>query len=391
MNAVAQPQTIATSRWRWLVPPTIGASVLAGVLVLVTSYAWLDSAHAAQERVVYFFVNLIVVLALQTFSGNSGMMSFGHMAFVGVGAYVAGILTLDPSLKQTEVTGLPGFIENSKTSFLPAMGAAIGVAVVIALVTGLILFRLGQASAIIGVFSLLLISNTIFGGWTGVTGGGGGIYGMPRDTTVGLSLVVAIVCVFVARYFRDSSFGMKLRASREERAAAEAVGVRVFALRLTAWVLSAAMASAAGSLLAMRTTAIDPTAFYLSPTFLVVAMIVIGGTTTVGGAVAGAVLVTVVREVSLQLESHSLHLGPIHFSRLTGLSQILVVLMILVTMYFRREGLGGRLEIDEYISRRILDRRREPEAGAEVPDNGGRLSLRNLRLNIPSLRRAQRR
>jgi branched-chain amino acid transport system ATP-binding protein/branched-chain amino acid transport system permease protein len=358
-RSVRQHARDATSRLRWIVAPTIGASALAAVLVAVAAYAWLDDSRAAQERVVYFFVNLIIVLALQTFSGNSGMMSFGHMAFVGVGAYVASILTVDPTLKQQELQGLPSFLASSQLSLLPAAAVAAGAAAILAVLYGLLLFRLSEASAIIGIFSLLLIANAIFGGWTSVTGGGGGIYGMPRDTTVEVTLVVAVICLFVARYFRDSGMGIKLRASREEPAAAAAVGVKIFNLRLVAWVVSAAMAGLAGALLALRLTAIDPSAFYLSPTFLVVAMVVIGGMTTVGGAVAGTLIVTLVRELSLQVESNSISLGPIHFSRLTGLSQILLVLMILMTMYFRREGLAGRLEIDEFIQRRLIRRRRE--------------------------------
>jgi branched-chain amino acid transport system permease protein len=357
----------AASQFRWIVAPTIGASALAAVLVAVAAYAWLDDSRAAQERVVYFFVNLIIVLALQTFSGNSGMMSFGHMAFVGVGAYVASILTVDPTLKQQELTGLPGFLASSQLSLLPAAAVAAGAAAVLAVLYGVLLFRLSEASAIIGIFSLLLIANAIFGGWSSVTGGGGGIYGMPRDTTVEVSLVSAVICLFIARYFRDSGPGIKLRASREEHDAAAAVGVKIFQLRLVAWVLSAAMAGLAGALLALRLTAIDPTAFYLSPTFLVVAMVVIGGMTTVGGAVAGTLIVTFVREFSLQIENNSISLGPIHFSRLTGLSQILLVLMILLTMYFRREGLAGRLEIDEFVQRRVI-RRRGESADVGAPD-----------------------
>ncbi len=367
IRAARQQAAVMKSHWRWVVAPTVGASALTVVLVLVTAYAWLDNTRAAQERVVYFFVNLIIVLALQTFSGNSGLMSFGHMAFVGVGAYVASIVTVDPALKQQELHGLPSFIASSQLSLIPAALLAAGAAALLAILYGILLFRLSEASAIIGIFSLLLIANAIFGGWTSVTGGGGGIYGMPRDTTVTVSLVSAIICLFVARYFRDSGMGIKLRASREERDAAAAVGVKIFDLRLVAWVLSAAMAGLAGALLALRLTAIDPTAFYLSPTFLVVAMVVIGGMTTVGGAVAGTLLVTVVREVSHQIENNSVSLGPIHFSRLTGLSQILLVLMILVTVYFRREGLAGRLEIDEFVQRLLL-RRRAGDADASAPD-----------------------
>jgi branched-chain amino acid transport system permease protein len=142
-----------------------------------------------------------------------------------------------------------------------------------------------------------------------------------------------------------------LRASREDEAAATAAGINIRRLRLVSWVASAALAAMAGSLLAHRITAIDPTAFYLEPTFIVVAMLVIGGLTTVSGAVMGAIIVTAVREFTRPLEQKHLALGPFHLSSLTGLSELILVAMILSTMYFRKEGLVGRREIDEYVVR----------------------------------------
>jgi branched-chain amino acid transport system permease protein len=325
----------------------------------VGAYGFAGS-RSTQEIVVYFFINLIVAVSLQTFSGNSGLLSFGHMAFVAIGAYTASILTLDPVLKQQEIPGLPSFMETAHLPFITATLIAMLAASCVAVVAGIVLFRLPESGAIIGIFALLLISNAVSGGWTGVTGGGAGIYGMAPFTTVGSALVAASLVVLAARLFRDSSWGIQLRASREDEPAAIAAGIDVRRLRLSSWVLSAAMAGAAGSLLAHRVTAISPVAFFLAPTFIVIAMLVIGGLTTVTGAVVGAMVVTAVREFTRPLEQQPVHIGPLHLASLTGLGEIVLVAMILLSMYFRKEGLSGRLEVDAYFRRRETGQSKSP-------------------------------
>ena len=121
-------------------------------------------------------------------------------------------------------------------------------------------------------------------------------------------------------------------------------------LRAVAWVLSAMVSAVAGVLFAHQLTAFSPTSFTLQPTFTVVVMLVVGGMLTVSGAVIGAGLVTLVRQGVLPYESSSLDLGPIHLNRLTGLSDLVLVVMILLALYLRQEGLMGRKELDEHLA-----------------------------------------
>ena len=78
-------------------------------------------------------------------------------------------------------------------------------------------------------------------------------------------------------------------------------------------------------------------------------MLIVGGMNTVSGAVAGAALVTLVQETVSQQEDRSVHLGVLTINRLTGLTQLVLVALILLVMYVRREGLLGRRELDELI------------------------------------------
>jgi branched-chain amino acid transport system permease protein len=269
---------------------------------------------------------------------------------VAIGAYVSSILTLNP-LGKSALTGLPSGLQSVQLDLLPAALIAMGVAGAVALVVGLPILRLNGPSAVIAIFALLLIVNVVLNGWTGVTQGAGGLYAVPRDTTIGVALAFGVVAVVLARLLRDSSLGLQLRATREDALSAASVGVRVLRARMVAWVVSAMVCAAGGVLFAHLLTAFTPSAFYFSQTFLIIVMLVVGGMNTVGGAVLGAILVTLVQEGLRPLENGGLSAGPIQIERLTGLTQVAYVLMILAVMYYRKDGLLGQDELDVRIAR----------------------------------------
>jgi branched-chain amino acid transport system permease protein len=334
---------------RWLAESLAGAALLSALLALVALWGWQWAGASTDVKIEHFFINVILVVALQVFSGNSGILSFGQMAFVGVGAYAASIVTVDPALKPTLLTGLPHFLQTSHVSFLSAMLIAAAVASLFALATGFVVLRLDGASAVIAILSLLLISDVVFGAWIGVTHGAGGLYAIPPEANLQRVLLFAIGAVFVARVFKDSRTGLLLQGSREDAFSAASVGVPVRAFRLRAWVLSGALSGVAGALLAFWLGSISPTNFFLAPTFAVIVMFIVGGMGTVTGAVAGAALVTLVQEVVSQQEDRSVHAGPLTLHRLTGLTQLVLVALILGVMIVRREGLFGRRELDQLL------------------------------------------
>jgi branched-chain amino acid transport system permease protein len=347
-------------RQYWAVESAAGSALVAACLALVFLYGELwaggTTRHTilfSKDTIVFFFIDVVLVVGLQTFSGNSGILSFGHVAFIGTAAYAASLLTLDPALKPYVSPGLPHFIETHSLGFLPATLIAVALVGVLALATGLVVLRLDGASAVMAILSLLLIAFVVFSAWTSVTRGAGGLYGMPQATTIGWAFGGAVLAVFVARVFKDSRAGLELQGSREDAFSAAAVGVHVRATRMRAWVLSAMICGAGGALFAHRLGAITPSTFYLQETFTIVVMLVIGGMTTVSGAVAGVAVVTFVREALTPYESKSLDLGVVHFNRLTNLTNLALVALILAVLYFRREGLVGRNELDEWLRRLV--------------------------------------
>jgi branched-chain amino acid transport system permease protein len=172
---------------------------------------------------------------------------------------------------------------------------------------------------------------------------------------------VACVSVVVARLFRDSDLGLQLRASSEDRLAALAMGVHIGRLRHISWVLSALIVGAAGVLHATYLGAIGPNSFYFSQTFLVMAMIILGGMRSVSGTIFGVLAISIGNEVARTLESGPTVLG-VDLPEMFGLTGFFLGAVIVATMIWRRDGILGDTEFDAML------RRRRPSA---APVQGG--------------------
>jgi branched-chain amino acid transport system permease protein len=333
--------------------------VLFGVpLLAVTIVANAFFAPADQRVVVNFLIALVLVLAIQTFSGNSGIVSFGHVAFRGVGAYAAALVTIPPAVKKGSLPDLPGVVADAELAFIPAVAIAAAVTAVVALVVGLALTRMEENAMAMATIGLLVIAFVIFESWDAITRGAQGVFGVPTQTTMWWALAFAVATIGIARLFRESRSGLTLRASREDALAAGALGVDVVRMRLGAWVLSGALMGAGGALWAQYNLAFGPRQFFFTQTFAVLAMIVVGGIASVSGAVIGASVVTVANEALRRVEDGGADIGPIHLPDVQGMTPIGLALLILIVLRFRRDGLVGLFELDDVLTR---PRSRPPE------------------------------
>lgn len=170
------------------------------------------------------------------------------------------------------------------------------------------------------------------------TRGSQALIGVPRTVDIPLALLFVAIALMVCRIFRDSLPGLELRAAREDEPAARAVGVDVHRRRLLAWTLSACIAAVAGVLLAHELGVYSPREFYFQITFAVLVMLIVGGMTSVSGAVAGAVVVTILIEVLRSVEEA---INTVWFDEPTvfGLTDIGLSLAILGVLFWRRNGL----------------------------------------------------
>lgn len=297
---------------------------------------------APQLLVTTALVLLTGVMALQIFSGNSGILSFGHVGFVGIAAYTTGILAMPSAVKRTSLPLLPGGLQDIQLPIWQAMIGGVLAATIIGVISGLVVARLGDAASI-ATLAVLIILHGVMVGAEPFTRGSQTFYGVPRYTSIVVAGIIAILAVIVARVFRDSRLGIHLRASRDDALAASSSGVRVQYARLIAWVISSAVAGAMGAAYAGLLGAFSPKDFYFTLTLTLLTMLIVGGSGSVAGGIVGTIVVTLVVEVLRRVGDAN---------EFFGLTNAGLAIIILLTLYFRPQGILGFREPEEMLAYR---------------------------------------
>ena len=310
----------------------------------VTLVAWALGPESLDRVVVGMVINLIVVVGLYAFVGLSGVFSFGHAAFMAVGAYAGAILVIPPETKEFVLPDLPGFLAGAHLDPLPATLAAGGARGRARARARDPSSRLSGLTAGLATFAVLVIVNVVARNWQQVTHGTAGVGGIPTTTTVWVALAWALAAMAAVWALQRSALGLRLRASREQEPAARSIGIGVARERAAAFVVSAFFAGVAGALLGMFIGSFNPDAFFLNITFLMVVMLVIGGVTSLAGAVVGTIVISTAAELLRRLES-GVDLGLVEIPARPGLREVGLALGMLLVLVLRPEGLTGGREI----------------------------------------------
>lgn len=326
------------TQWRW-------TEVLGPLLLLVAStYACALASPGMRFMVEGALALLVMVLALQVFIGNSGVLSFAHGCFALLGGFTTGILTMPSLIKLNTLDGLAPFLQTAHTGMVVGIVLGILVAAVAAAVLGAFLMRLQGLAAGIATFAVLMVSDNIFFNSRLVGPGPQVMPQVPRFPTLEVSLVLAAVAVVVAYGVGVSRAGRLLRASREDFLAAQALGVSVWRLRVMFFVISGAMAGLAGAMYAHHSAAISARDYYLQFAFLTLGMLIIGGAGSVWGAVAGCAVVTGLSRVLLELEQ-GWQVGSLVFTIPDGASGLVIAAAFVVVLLWRSKGLTRGREL----------------------------------------------
>ena len=270
---------------------------------------------------VRFMLQLFMWIALaqswNLISGLTGYVSFGHIAFFGMGAYTAGILIVK--------LGWPWL--------WASLAGGVG-AVVLALVIGWPCLRLKGpyfAIAMLGLNEVLRVAVSYF---EGLTGGGSGLSlpalyaSVPIYYAMGL---VALAVTGLAYVIVTSRFGLRLMTIREDEVAAEAMGIDTFRYKLYAFLLSAVGPGIVGGLAARDQSYIEPiSVFPLIMTITMIVMVLFGGKGTIWGPVLGAVLLFTLQEMI--------------WARFIYLHQLLFGAIIITVVLLMPRGLLGVLQ-----------------------------------------------
>jgi branched-chain amino acid transport system permease protein len=304
----------------------------------------IGSTYVSSSNEIYFLnalVSVAIVVAIYVFIGNSGVLSFGQMSFVAVGAFLAGIMTIPLESKTGVLPELFPILRDHTVGNLASLLLAAAAGGLFALVVGLPLMRLSGLAAGIATFAVLEVTHNILREWTKIGPGATTLSLVPETTDAVQATVGALVVVAAAFVYQRSRLGRRLRASREDPAAARGVGVNVHRERLWAFVVSGALAGLAGAMLVHLLGSITTEQVYLELTFLTLAMLVIGGLTSLWGAVVGALVVSALDSFLIEAEQGvdvGISLDLPQGTRLIILGAIMALMLI-----FRPSGLtGGR-------------------------------------------------
>lgn len=271
---------------------------------------------------------LIVSLNLQI--GYTGLLSIAQAAFWGIGAYAYAILS-----------------KNYGIDFITSTVIAMVISGIAGALVALPSLRLRGIYFLIATLGFQLSAYGVMQNWIDVTRGPMGFYGIPKPVIFGttvsastslflLSALIAIVAIVLAYRLGRSPFGRALKAIREDELAAAAVGKSIRNFKVLVFIFSALLASAAGSLFSAYISAIDPFAFHVRNSLLMIAIVIIGGAGNIKGSIAGTILFLGVPELLRFIDIPSVYAGQIR-------ELIFGALLVLVIM-FRPRGLMGEYE-----------------------------------------------
>ena len=217
------------------------------LLVLVCVIVHVAGNQLIEGSLTEALVYMVMVVGLSVFVSNSEIISFGHVSFALVGAYASAWQTCCPGLRGVFMPGLPQILLETNVPVIPAALTAALLATALAAVAGIAITRLNAVAASIALLSLLFVVKTIYENWTSVTAGQGSLAGLPLYVGLWTALAWAAGAIVVAQLYMNSAHGLRLRAIREEYAAARAAGIVVWRERMIGLVISAFVFAIGGS------------------------------------------------------------------------------------------------------------------------------------------------
>jgi len=289
--------------------PRAGGIALAGVGLVLWALPLFGDAYTIKVAIEVLSFAL-AAFSLNFLIGVGGIVSFGHAAYFGLGAYAAGLMVTRLGL-----------------SMVPALVAAPVVAGLGAALFGFFVVRLSGIYLAMLTLAFAQIVFAVAFQWVELTGGDNGVVGVwPSPWAAGrasyyyLVLALSTAVVVLLRRGIYAPFGYTLRAARDSAARAAAVGIDVRTHRWLAFAIAGAAAGLAGGLFAFAKGSIDPTliAIPMSVDFLV--MTLLGGVQTVVGPLVGAAAYHSIRDVLMPLTDH--------WRLLLGLAIIAIVLAL---------------------------------------------------------------
>ena len=326
------------------------------LLVLATALLGLAVSSYLQAYFLDTLVKVAIVVALYVFIGNSGVLSFGTISFVALGAWTAGVLTVPSEQKRFTMPGLTHFLVTTTVGNYVSLALAAAVGGAFALAVGLPLMRLSGLAAGIATFAVLGITYNVLTYEQKIGPGQNAFSGVPQTTGIWQAAIAGVICATAAYVYQRTRFGRMLRATREDPAAATAAGISIYRQRLLAFTLSGALAGFAGGIY-VHLQPLQVNGLYLDLTFITLAMLVVGGAGSLLGAVVGALALNGIFSF-FSAATNTVDVFGWHLKVPAGTADIVLGVLMAVVLIVRPNGITGGREFS-------LPRRRRPVADLE--------------------------
>lgn len=240
----------------------------------------------------------IVAVSLGLLMGFAGQISLGHAAFYGVGAYASAVIT-------------------TTYHFNPWIGLLFSLMIpgIVAFIIGFTMSRLNGYYLAMATLAFGIIVHVLLVEWKSVTKGASGLYGIPKVELFGYTLTqgmpyyyfvwaFALLIIIVSLNIINSRIGRALRSIHGSEIAASAMGVDAGKYKMQIFVIGAMFSGLAGWLMAHMSYSITPTSFTLETSIIFLAMVVLGGSISIWGAVVGTLLISLIGVIVKLLGEH---------------------------------------------------------------------------------------
>lgn len=306
---------------------------------------------------------IVMAISLNLTVGVLGELSLGHAGFMSVGAF-SGILMaqcLSQNMENTTIILILSMMVGGVAAAI--VGVLVGVPVLRLSGDYLAIVTLAFGEIIKGIVNNLyvgmdasglhfcMIKNTLeMDGGTLLLNGPMGLTGIPRIATFTMGFILVMVCLFVIFNLVNSKSGRAVMALRDNKIAAQSVGINVTSYKLMAFVISAAMAGMAGVLFAANFSTVVASKFDINTSILVLVFVVLGGLGNMRGSIIAATVLTVLPEMLREFSEY----------------RMLVYAIVLIVMMLATNNPTLKNAIRTFTSRFALGRK----SGKEEQANG---------------------
>jgi branched-chain amino acid transport system permease protein len=275
------------------------ALIAAGALLILAALPLVFPGKAFSDFVIRMSAFAVFATSLNLLVGYSGMESFGHGLYFGLGCYTFALI-----------------MQNFAVSIPVAFLLTIFLSILVAVVVGSICVNLSEIYFAFLTLAFQMLLHSLIIAWTPITGGDQGLTGgIPRPPFLGIRLDnyyhlylfssgLLVVCLLAMHHIVQSPFGYTLRMIRDNVSRAPFLGINVFRVRLMAYVIAGAFGAVGGMVMSLFVSGAFPDFAYWTISGEAIFMIMLGGITVFLGPLVGAVMLLLLNDVVTKLTSH---------------------------------------------------------------------------------------